>query len=70
VINRDDRKDIKQKVSQVNKKLRNFSNRNSIELIDNSNIELSCLSKKKLHLNVKGDALLAKNFINFINNIY
>ena len=38
VINRDDRNDIQRKVSQINKKLENFSNRNNIELVDNSNI--------------------------------
>ena len=69
VINRDDRNDIQRKVSQINKKLENFSNLNDIELVDNSNIGLNCLSKKKLHLNIKGDAQLAKNFINFINNV-
>ena len=69
VINRDDRNDIQRKVSQINKKLENFSNRNNIELVDNSNIGLNCLSKKKLHLNIKGDAQLAKKFINFINNV-
>ena len=69
MINRDDRNDIQRKVSQINKKLENFSNLNDIELVDNSNIGLNCLSKKKLHLNIKGDAQLAKKFINFINNV-
>ena len=70
VINRDARNDIQRKLSQINQKLENFSNRNNIALVDNSNIGLNCLSKKKLHLNIKGgDAQLAKKIINFIHNV-
>ena len=53
----------------LNQKLENLSNRNNIALVDNSNIGLNCWSKKKLHLNIKGGAQLAKKFINFINNV-
>ena len=39
-----------------------------MDFIDNSNIDRSCLNRGKLHLNRKGTAALAKNFIRFVRS--
>ena len=39
-----------------------------IKVITNPNLDKSCLSKKLLHLNRRGDAIPAKNFLGFIES--
>ena len=45
----------------MNKLLAEFD----VDKIDNSNIDVSCLGKRRLHLNNIGTVKLALNFINF-----
>ena len=63
---RDDKPQIQQKVNILNKALHVFCSKNNIRCIKNANIETSCLSKKKLHLNKKGLSKLAVNLKEFI----
>ena len=60
-INLED-EDFKDKIMDVNNKLKSYCNSAGMDFIDNSNIDLSCLNRGKLHLNRKGTAALAKNF--------
>eukprot|EP00794_Sanderia_malayensis_P000649 gene646-1317_t len=55
VVIREDKqaKDKKVSVPELNIKLKEFAKEKHIQLIDNSNLDRSCLSRKKLHLNEK-----------------
>lgn len=55
-----------QKVSALNKSIKSFCQSRNIALIDNSNIDQSCLARKKLHLNARGIGKLAVNFKSFL----
>ena len=44
-----------------------LARQNCLKLISNNNIDSSCLSKRKLHLNKKGLAKLAMNIKNHIH---
>ena len=57
---------VSTKLSEVNEKLKEMSNRNGFHFIDNSRIDGSCLNGSKLHLNSKGSAYLATSFIKFL----
>eukprot|EP00112_Aurelia_sp_Birch-Aquarium-sp1_P003980 Seg1450.32 transcript_id=Seg1450.32/GoldUCD/mRNA.D3Y31 product="hypothetical protein" protein_id=Seg1450.32/GoldUCD/D3Y31 len=59
---------IEQKLHKLNLKMKNLAKELSIGWMDNSNIDTSCLGFSMLHLNKKGNALLAKNFINLIES--
>ena len=51
----------------VNKKIEEFCDKRGFEFIDNPNyINNSCLNGSNLHLNPKGSAYVAVNFIKFI----
>ena len=50
----------------VNKKIEEFCDKRDFEFIDNQNIDNSCLNGSNIHLNSKGSAYLAVNFIKFI----
>ena len=56
------------KVKNLNRKLKYACNKHQIKMIDNSNLDAECLSAKNLHLNPRGNPLLARNFLNFIND--
>ena len=58
--------DKKVSVPALNREIKEFANTMKISVINNSNLDVSCLSHKKLHLNEKGNAYLARNFLNFI----
>ena len=66
---RKDRQGIEKKVTSCNKILRDAAFRKDTYVIDNKNIDESCLGMKKLHLNRKGTSFLANNLKNFINDI-
>ena len=68
IINRED-EDFKDKIHDVNNKLKNYCNSAGMDFNDNSNIVGSCLSRGKLHLNRKGTAALAKNFCRFVRSL-
>ena len=54
------------KLSATYDKVKEMANKDDFVFIDNSYIDGSCLNGRKLHLNVKGSAYLANNFIKFI----
>ena len=65
LIHRDDI-NVTGKLSAVNDKVKEMANKDDFVFIDNSHIDGSCLNGSKLHLNAKGSAYLANNFIKFI----
>ena len=65
---RKDRVGMPKRVKAVNNKIREFCEKNNVEVILNANVDENCLSARKLHLNQRGNSVLARNFLNFINN--
>ena len=63
IIIRKDRKNIDKTVSQVNSYLKNHCNQMNIDFIDNGNLKEKHLGQKKLHLNKKGNSILANDFL-------
>ena len=68
IINHEN-EDFKVKINDVNNKLKNYCNSAGMVFIDNANIDGSCLSISKLHLNRKGTAALAKNLCMFVRSL-
>ena len=68
IINCED-EDFKDRVMDVNNKLKNYCYSAGIDFIDNSNIDGSCLNRGKLQLNRKGTAALAKNLCRFVRSL-
>jgi len=66
---RKDRQGMSNKIDVLNKSLRKLAKEEEILIVDNSNIDTACLSARQLHLNRKGVSTLARNFINFLDNI-
>ena len=54
------------KMADVNNKIKEMCTRHNYTFIDHKNINGSCLNRSNLHLNAKGAALLAVDFINFL----
>ena len=65
---RRDHEGMSNKVNELNRSLKKLANEQGIPIIDNNNIDISCLSARKLHLNRKGDSTLARNFVKFLDN--
>ena len=61
VVTRKDISGMPNKVSSLNNGLKTLCIRNQIEFIDKSNLDVSCLGMKKLHLNKTGNLYLANN---------
>jgi hypothetical protein len=55
-----------EQVAKVNDGLQVFYTKNEFKFIDNRNLDSSCLNGSLLHLNAKGSAYLAANFIKFL----
>ena len=53
----------------TNSRLEKYYKGNEFFFINNSNIDVSCLNKSKLHLNRKGTLYLGNNFRKHISNI-
>ena len=68
IITRRDKPGLQQKVNALNSEIKDFCRNNQIEIIDNSNLDVQCLGRRQLHLSKRGDGLLARNLLNFINN--
>ena len=68
IITRKDRKNIDKKVSEVNSYLKNYCSQKNIDFIDNSNLKEEHLGQKKLHLNKKGNSILAKKILKFLRS--
>ena len=62
ITTRSDDPNLQGKAERMNSRIKKFALNNNIICVDNKNIEESCLSIKKLHLNKKGKQLLAYNF--------
>ena len=67
VVIRADKKNMVEKVQELNKKIKELCEKENIDVINNSNLNDTHLSKRKLHLNQKGLSILAKNFISYLN---
>ena len=65
---RKDRPGMPKRVKALNSKIREFCEKNNVKVISNANVDENCLSAKKLHLNQRGNSVLARNFLNFISN--
>ena len=63
LIKRDDHPVAKSKVLEVNKLIRDYCNKNKIDVISHNNIDERSLNGSRLHLNRSGTALFAKNLI-------
>ena len=68
IIIRKDRKNIDKKVSQANSYLKNYCNQKNIDFIVNGNLKEEHLDQKKLHLNKRGNSILANNFLKFLRS--
>ena len=68
-VTRKDKPGIEKKVYNLNFRLKNFCARNQLYFIVNDRDDASYLGKKKLHLNMRGNSVLAKNFVNYFDNI-
>ena len=66
ITQRSDEESLKIKVKDCNKVLRTFCNQNGWGFVEHLNIHETCLNNYKLHLNKKGIAILASNFVNNI----
>ena len=69
LIMRRDKTNIEKHANELNVKLKQLCDENLIDFIDNSNIDESCLGKKKLHPNKKGKAFLANNFKHYLSTM-
>ena len=59
--------DYNEEIQSITDKLQRFCTSKGLSLIDNNNIDKSCLNKGKLHLNKQGSSFLANNFMKFVN---
>ena len=67
ITTRKDLPGMENKVKLMNDRIKKFATNNTIALINHNNIDDSCLSTKKLHLNKKGNSYLANNFIKYLD---
>ena len=68
VVMRKNKPDIEKKVTEFNSGLSKICSKNKIDIIENENLDGSCLSFKKLHLNKTGNSYLANNFLDFLHS--
>ena len=66
IITQKDRKNLENFHADTNLRLKNYCKIKNIGLIDNENLKKNHFGIKKLHLNRKGNALLANNLLNFV----
>ena len=60
--------DRKVSIPELNRTIKEIEKENSIPVIENSNLDMSCLSRKKLHLNEQGNSFLANNLCSYLKN--
>ena len=58
---------LTKKVETFNIKLSKFFKKNKIDIIDNKNLDHSCLNYKQLHLNRKGNYYLENNILDYLD---
>ena len=61
--------DKKVSISELNRKIKEIGEAQKISVIDNSNQDVSCLSRKRVHLNEKGNSYLANDFMNCLKGL-
>ena len=69
LITRNDKPGLAAKVDDINRCLTALCVEEKIGMIDNSNIDESCLYRGMLDLNKNSNAYFAGNLINYINNL-
>ena len=65
-----DRQNIDKKVLEVNSHLKNYCRQKNIDFIDNNNIKEEHLGVKKLHLNKRGNSVLASNILKYLRSTF
>ena len=70
LIVRKDIKKIDKEVLDTNPRLRNLCNQNNIDYISNTNIKEHHQGKKELHLNKRGNSVLAQNLLRYLRSKY
>ena len=70
IVIRKDKKDISKTVQDTNSRLKIYCSQKNIDFIQNSNIMEEHLGVKKLHLNKKGNSLLANNFLKYLRSTF
>ena len=70
IATRKDKKDISKTVHDTNSRLKNYSSQKNTDFIQNSNIMEENLGLKMLHLNKKGNSLLANNFPKYLRSTF
>ena len=68
IIKRNDNPELNDKINQANKTIKTFCNQRNWGWISNDNIGTSLLNNSGLHLNKKGDAVLANNLVSFLTS--
>ena len=70
ILIRKDKKGISKKVTDINSRLKNYCQQKHLDFIDNSNILEEHLGNRKLHLNKRGNSVLANNFIKYLRSSF
>ena len=70
IVLQKERQNINESRTDFNAKLWNFCKQNNIGFIDNGNNKENRLGILKLHLNRKGNSILAKNALNSLENYW
>ena len=63
LVTRREKPGIDKNVVELNSSSKNLGARNQLIFVEHNQIDGSCLGKIKLHLNIKGNSILAKIFI-------
>ena len=66
---RKDKKNIENKVNELNEAIKKLCDDNLLDFIAHDKFDSSCLGQKLLHPNVKGNRILANDYINYIRSI-
>ena len=67
---RKDKKGIDKNVVETNARLKNYCSQKKLDYIENTNIKEEHLGVKKLHLNKRGNSLLATNFLRYLRSTF
>ena len=70
ILIRKDKKGISKNVTDINSRLKNYCQQKHLNFIDNSNIMEEHLGNRKLHLNERGNSVLANNFIKYLRSSF
>ena len=68
LLPRSDNLELNDKINEANKILRSICSSHGLTLLQNSNVDLTCLNRRGLHLNRKGSQLLSKCYSDYLNS--